>query len=129
MWKELRTAWRPQTTQVFIRTTETSEGPARHCTMWSMPAMVSKCRRSCCSSAHPFPSRVEALLTLIGGTRDPLWAVLRQDKYARVCVCVQTVCLFFTYLNMFILYTTTLMSPCYLLYVIYCMSSTDEGHC
>ncbi len=66
------------------------------------------------------PSRVEALLIpSIGGTRDPLWAVLRQDKYARVCVCVQTVCLFFTYLNMFILYTTTLMSPCYLLYVIH----------
>ncbi len=67
------------------------------------------------------PSRVEApLIPSIGRTRDPLWAVLRQDKYSRVCVCVQTVCLFFTYLNMFILYTTTtLMSPCYLLFVIH----------
>ncbi len=34
------------------------------------------------------PSRVEALLIpSIGETRDPLWAVLKQDKTS-VCVCV-----------------------------------------
>ncbi len=62
-------------TQVFTRTTETSKGPARRCTMWSMPAVL------LFIDAPIILSRVEALLIpSIGGTRDPLWAVLRQEK-------------------------------------------------